>query len=686
MPIITKEEIRKEIGRLGLEVKSFKSFAELGIAGQGSRALENYFKQNKNDATIFRVRQGEEKQFVDHLRSLGLQGEVLHRSKKYAYTALMPLVAAQNDNNAKFIAGDPTLKAVEEFQGEGARVLTQPNVYYLSMDGAFRSDKLDVGGHGDLILLMVRQKDELAKMLRDEMVWHHNQGDDLGNQFSNQAMSYLVQTGQTPFSALMTAQEIYFEGGAQEARGQLEEAWTKVEEIIAEASSTKLEPLKQRDLMIKAMEQYQATVFKPAQEQDIIIRQKAGGHVADVGGQAKFIEQSHFTKNVQIQDSTGATHTFDQKIFLAIMQRDFNTNNFCLDPLAIAANRDPQIKRAYHDFLKFAQENRADREAVKKTIKKRREVEKFAVERLNEIGVDEWDARCQLLERLMFAVAPLPCEVKGSGAGQYIKLNLMAQDVSTYEAMLSLTDVTALDVDLEKLAEVFKAAKGSAAEKANAKNSGLKAAGIRLARTPGLERVKNLAIIRIGVKDFTQAKDEFGQVNDRLNEVVGNFFVQDITMLKQQARTGQLWATEAQSNGVIKANTARVYRELCEDIEERGEPTLSKQPKDLAEAKAAVLKALAELGGKKNEKQGSGQSLETDNAFYRVKLAFMHLIRLKVFPGEDNVFLYKWSRAFESNGEKLTQPQLMLSAFQVMQSNGEISTKEFSDSVRRLKT
>ncbi|MDV7402009.1 hypothetical protein RZS08_61880, partial [Arthrospira platensis SPKY1] len=70
------------------------------------------------------------------------------------------------------------------------------------------------------------------------------------------------------------------------------------------------------------------------------ISQKSGGHLINVAGEARFAEQSNYTGRVTLRNSQGEEFTFDRPVFLAVIQRDFNTNNFSVDPLAIAANRD----------------------------------------------------------------------------------------------------------------------------------------------------------------------------------------------------------------------------------------------------------------------------------------------------------------------------------------------------------
>jgi mannose-1-phosphate guanylyltransferase len=643
LDVAQKDALQAELAKRGVDVSRFASVAEIGIAGQGSRILRDYFRQNKMDTPVFEVQ--DVGGFKEYLHKHGVANVILadnHAGK--IYTGLTMLMVARYPG-AVWIGGIPTVDALERLLGKGL-IMTQEVVHYLNPDGSFQEDAVDVGGHGYLIRTVSNDPVLMMRLLENHSVWHHIQGDDLGNEFNTGAMAWMIETGQTPFSPLVTPQEIRFKdnfvdaaravqaGQAVKINGQavetvsgqtitdhagrvyaaseeisrLETARDEVEKLVQVASALKQDKVAQRDAMIAAMEAFYEKIYKPTQALNIEIEgkakplievtQKAGGHLLEVAGGARFVENSNYTKNIEVTDSKGKKTKLPLSVFLAIIQRDFNTNNFSLDPLAVAANRDNKIKALYHEFMEFAQAHQGQEDVI---MAKRHQVEVAAAARINEIGRAEWAYRSQAVERLMLAVFPLPCEQKKDAQGRpFLKLNMMAQDVASFEAMMALSPVTAESYKLKDLDRIFAQAgtQSTPVEIARVKNEVLKSLGINLAAVPALAQVPRFKPLMVNLMDFTQAKNDFTQVNDRLQSVVGDYFNVTIGDLQRQALTGIWWANNAERLGLIGEKAAKYFVETAQEIAAYGQTlkiATSREEREEYVQKLELLHAIREL-------------------------------------------------------------------------------------------
>ncbi|MBN1594622.1 hypothetical protein JW933_01720, partial [candidate division FCPU426 bacterium] len=652
---LTKKDLQEDFARRNVDLSLYRTMAEIGIAGQGSRILADYFHQNKIDANIFEVAPDKVAAFRKYLAKQGLPKDAVKKIGRYYFVNLMTLMAARNPE-ALWIGGQQTAASLENMLGQGRKLLTQTLVHYLNPDGTFQENAVDVGGHAFLLAAVLQDANSLADMIEQGLIWEHIQGDDLGNEFNSSAMAYLLRMGRTPFSPLVTPQDIQpvnrilevqralatgktvllGEQRVVSVRGQkvrlddnseldaaaieadVRSRWNEVQDLITRAGAASGPA--QLDLIIAAMQKFNETIEVPCQALEMQMgplkmrlvdyTQNSGGHLISVAGGARFAEQSHYTQEVILTDSSGKSFTFPRNVFLAVMQRDFNTNHFSLDPIAMAANRDRRIKELYHAFLISAQTGQLNEAEL---LTARQDLEKAVAERIREIGNTEWTYRGYMLERLLLTVAPVPCEQKGKGENAYLKLNMMAQDAASFEAMLAESPVTADQITLAQLNAVLQAASSeeSFGAKNAAKTKSLRQQGIQLAPVAELAALPRFIPIRVDVNDSTQAKNNFDQVVSRLNSVVGDYFVTEQTPLQRQASTGMAWAQWAGKH-LLSQRAADAFTDLCEEIVDTSEAQL----------------------------QTSGADKQQE---FAKKVDFLHLIRKLIDAGNDAA-LYHWGQ------------------------------------------
>jgi len=270
---------------------------------------------------------------------------------------------------------------------------------------------------------------------------------------------------------------------------------------------------------------------------------------------------------------------------------------------------------------------------MKTIIEAREAAETYAEGIIREISHEEWEARTLLLERLMMGVLPPPVELKGKGDNAYVKLNMMAQDVSSFEAMLALTSITAEDIDLENVDHVIceAAEKSSHSERAEAKNGKFKnREGVPLdfASVDGIvaERVK---IIQVPETHFTQVKttenypDFIAIVNKNFENERGTEPFVPIRGTQIQGVNLQEWATRSEEYGLIGGHTGTKLRHLGKMIANYGD-TL---PGD--------------------------EFLDVAKGAYSNAVTLMHRIRQLIFE-EEHGKLFTWSLRCEALGDRLT--------------------------------
>lgn len=670
--------------QIGMSLKDYLSLfnvtAEIGVAGEGTRALENHFRLNKLFGRMVRVKKGCEAGVVEFFRSMGFKHFQLVRFGEYYYIGISHIILARNPGSV-IIAGMPTIEPSEEWVMDikkDVAVKTQDVASILRLDGTFKEGELGIAGHGRLIICMMESQESIAAMIENGNIWRHVQGEDFGNILVGQIMARAVKRGEAPMVALTTPQRIFFESnlvkitawfntgktmtlnGKQVVKivgdqivfeddsvidvsrilGQLQEALEQIEKLNRMAEGRFGQA--QRDTWIHAMQIYQDDIFDVVNkglrfeaghaDSDKItlftIMVNAGGHLLEGAGVNMFVEQSNYSKKVTMKDGAGQSHVFDLGVFLAVIPKNFNTNNFCLDPLAVAANRDRRIKEAYHDYLRFASRHKEDMAAV---LAKRKETESFAVNIIREMPRTEWEARTMLVERLMISILPPPVELKGKGESSYVKLNMMAQDVASFESMLALTQVTADDVVINNINEVIQAASGGAtySARADAKN------GLFLSRqgkplnfsTVSGVTGQPIMIIQVPETCFTQVKtseqyaDFVGIVNRVFVEEGRGELFEPMGATQTQGANLQEWASMACEYRFIGSHVAYKLKEIGELIAENGDI--------LADAPEASQRSYAET------------------------IELMQRLRDLVYK-EDYAAIFAWSKRCESLGNSLT--------------------------------
>ncbi|MBN1594706.1 hypothetical protein JW933_02160, partial [candidate division FCPU426 bacterium] len=325
---------------------------------------------------------------------------------------------------------------------------------------------------------------------------------------------------------------------------------------------------------------------------------------------------------------------FPLSTFLAIIPKYFNTNNFVLDPLAVAANRNISIKAIYHEFLQFAFQNRHDEAAV---LQKRRQAEQSASRILASIPQAEWQARNQILERLLTSVFPFPVEKKKDEDGNYyIKINMMAQDVAAFEARLALSDILAEDVDLRNLDAVLKEAAefDNHSARAQAKSGKIRKEDgslleIKTSAALAAAAIQPVQVLQVPEEFFTQVKESpdyqrFVRIANKVLQEEGlPELLEPKELVQTQGANLMEWANKMKAYGLIGVHTVRLLREAGDMIIQNGEVYQDEN------APPRVREQYARL------------------------VEFMHVLRQRVFAG-DYAALYRWGQWCENEGEYLT--------------------------------
>lgn len=658
----------------------FNVTVEVGVAGEGTRALENHFRLNKLFGRMVRVKKGREAGVLEFFRSMGFKHFQLVRLGEYYYIGVSNIILARNPGSA-IIAGIPTIEPSEEWimdVKKDVTIKTQDVVNTLRLDGTFKEEDISIAGHGRLLMSMIESQESIAAMIENGNIWRHVQGDDFGNILAAQIMARAVKMGETPMVALTTPQRIFFESNMVKITSwfksgktitlngkrvigitdnqivfeggsiidvslslrQLQEALARIDELKRVAE--KQVDHAQRDTWIHAMQFYQDKIFDVANK-DLrfeagqadsdktalfTIMVNTGGHLLQGAGVNMFVEQSNYSKEVIMKDGVGQSHKFDLGVFMAIIPKNFNTNNFCLDPLAITANRDRRIKEAYHNYMRFASEHKENMAAV---LAERKKTESFALKIMREMTRTEWEARTMAVERLMISMLPPPVELKGKGESAYIKLNMMAQDVASFESMLALTQVTADDVVIDNLNEVIQTVSGGATHsvRADAKN------GLFLDRqgkpldfsTVSGVTGQRIMVIQVPETYFTQVKtseqyaDFVGIVNRVFVEEGRGELFEPMGVTQTQGANLQEWAGRAYEYGIIGSHVAYKLKEIGELIAENGDI--------LADAPEASQRSYAKT------------------------IELMHRLRNLVYK-EDHAAIFIWNKQCESLSDSLT--------------------------------
>ena len=636
------ETMKTEAKQIGVSLddylKMFDYDLEIGIAGSASRLLENHFRVNKMQGYNIRVKKGMEKKAVKFFVDQGFNYFKLWRQGDYAYIGITHYVLASYPKKAIIIAGMETMDPSEEWLGEikGYKIFTQRIVQEMNMDGTLKK-KLALGGHGDVTGRMLEAKNEIARMLRQGKNWVRQQGDDVGNYINHILMTHDIKLGYTPMSILTTRQNINLEceeslgkiqaqldkgktvtiqgrkvtginkyqiefeqGAAIDIKAKVKKLENELNEIEnMQEQAAKLTGPAQRDKWIEFMQYYEQIVYNPVNKLvfksggdevkliNIIIGK--GGELLEISGKNSFVEESTLPDTLTMRHSENDEIKIPKDVFLATIPRNFNTNCFSLDPLAVAANRDKDIKKIYLAFLKFAHDNRNDIEAV---LHARRNAELKAADIIDHILDKEWQARCLLIERFSMTAYPLPVEEKEDPKGKkYLRINSMAQDVSRFEAEMVLSGITAQDLNLNAIEAAVKeiAAAENEAEKAKIKNEYFKKADGRLfLETAKVLRDLNIPInkiIDVPKEDFSQAKksEDWAKavelMNKKLIEQSYEPFFEINPITKMQGTNQGQWLAGMFKHGVMGSNTARKLREMATLIAEHGE-TLSNQKID----------------------------------------------------------------------------------------------------------
>ncbi|MCX5782549.1 MAG: DUF1542 domain-containing protein, partial [Elusimicrobia bacterium] len=350
----------------------------------------------------------------------------------------------------------------------------------------------------------------------------------------------------------------------------------KIAELAAEKQGDA-----QRGLWIKALEVFRDGVSGFLNKHKIFsVKKNEGGMLLVVDGQLVFIEKSQLQKEIEIKgkDEAGAlvSGKFSVDDFLCIIAQNFNTNTFCLQRMAALANRSQKAKVLYHEYLKEVQGKSAE-EALALEQEYREKISEIT----NSISPEEWISRTLALVLLMYIVYSQPTESKQG----FTKLNMMAQNVAYFEAMLALTNVTAEDINIDQLIGIGEQLEKitDLDEREKQKNKLLKGLGLNLRTAAGLENVKRLSLIQ--VKKFSQYKDP-DQINQVIEQLAGLYsdekFVDTTkTELQIEAVNGIIQTKNKITSGLLSEKEGNVYIQILNKLVEG---STDKEYKELFEA------------------------------------------------------------------------------------------------------
>lgn len=446
-----KVEIGTQFIQKGITGKKFEKLAAslrswIAAGGESSRILQNHFGINKIIGPMIRVKQGREKDVARLFNQAGIK-DTLWNDGEYSYAPVGQLVLAAH-RDSHFVLGNATIDRVSD------RHMPSDVVNRLNPDGTLASG-ITQGGHGRIIAAVSMRKDIVQQMLAKGKILHYVAGDNLSNEFDGAAMARELLTGGSPMAILTKQQQVRFEGRLGEVRElclqgkdvrvggrrvvsvdeggviafeggsevnfrrELEEAFEAVRRDVSEAARTfphEAQATKFRDRLIEISLRYKNEVFdrvsdeisfqvdgQEKEEPLFKIISRGGGAVLLIQGQPVFVEDDQFAGTVTMRHSTIGDVRLPFAVIWTVMLGNFNTNDFVLDPLAIAANRSAAVKKMYHEFLRFARENDADPDAVDAV---RHRAERAAAAVLERISPDDWQGRSVLIEQLMFALFP----------------------------------------------------------------------------------------------------------------------------------------------------------------------------------------------------------------------------------------------------------------------------------------
>ena len=504
---------------------------------------------------------------------------------------------------------------------------------------------LGVGGHGTGIQRGVQEKDTLRDMILAGETYCNQQGDDSGDKeringdlraflikqgFSSmvvatkkQVVEYKYEASQPvvtrllsegkevklkvenePERKILRTEERVVEGAKHlvaisdtgeeiDLTQMAMDKFKPVNDILDEAANISIDSeenrKEQKFKIVEAGEEFlkfkkwlDKIEFIPAGEKPVKVFKadwQQGGQLAafDDARLWSFAEKSQLKGSVKLKNRKGKEVEFSSDDLYALA-RYFNTNNFDVDPVAFVANRIASVKKAYHNWLIFAAVNR--NEDPLSVLKERQKLEEFTAGEMDNITTEQWNDRCEAVATLMNMSFPLPTETKKGAT----KPNLMAQDVSQFEATLSLTDINGERLDIAQLEamrdDILK--ETDQARRDNIKNNLLSKMGIGFAIPSSLKGVRPLGIIQVPGTDFTQFKEpEQGpEVVRQLNEIFeDNLFDPETLSWKTTASIGIKWAQQEAERGLIQPDLAQAFEKLCTDLQSK--PAINqKDPND----------------------------------------------------------------------------------------------------------
>ncbi len=606
--------------------------------GMATRIAKVHFNQNKLFGLMLRIKMGQEQKALEYFKTKGFDQFELEYFGDYAYIAITPLVLSMNPQATIVMGGLATIVPLESwFGGYAARTSlleTQDTLHPLTTEGEIMTDTLINGGHGRIITGFFSNKDKIAELLDEGYVLRYNQADDKGDRTLGHLMSRLLKLGQAAMAVISTPQAVSIKFNIKEIQDALKQGEKitykghAVKAVSDEAlelvngDKVALQPIKaglqqaldrtnalkaeaeqltgpaQRDKRIDAMKYYKEHIYdklseyllKNSKDKAVILIEakfNQGGEIVDVDNQSNFYEKSEYIQedgdNIY-RDSHGQKHAFPLPVVLAVDFKDFNSNNLSLDLLAFMAVMDHKAKDAYFDFLRASAQVLSESEL----LARRQQAEKEVAAIAKNMDTDVWEARLQVFERLMFALAAPPIEIKEGN----VNLNMMAQNVSRLAAQIGLSDITMENIDIRNVEQVLNAAASretftAQAAYKNGQFKNLEGQTLSFARSSRLDGVpvKTLAQIRGRNDQASQVKgstdfDPFAhQINESLMAMGESPFLAEteigegrvVNMELNQRQAVNLWEwMHKEGKDIVTPNVKRVLERMLGLIARHG--------------------------------------------------------------------------------------------------------------------
>ena len=574
--------------------------AVVPMAGDGSRM--HLFNMNKLFGPIIPVLKGQEKALAAYFSSLGIENALWMDDQGRAFVSVGLLVLSRNPG-AIAVGGLPTVRELEGFF-KGNPFPVQDVVLTLKDGKPDLSATPMVGGHGRTFQVGGLSLESVRALVGSGRVARHNQGDDLGDRKNETGavLAWQVARGVTPMSVLALAQivkanaadlqgyidvgkevtidgkkvksfidgvAVFENGSTEDILASFKAGSDRVNAIAAEAGSLKGSARKQK--LMEAIVAYRAlmalaksrtfVVGTDAPALIVAVTTMAGGVLLDFENETTFMESSQHPDQITLRYKVGEA---DQEFictkaeYWATSPRNFNTNNFALDPLAVAANRSKAAKQLYHLFLVYAAQNAANPAVV---LASRKEFEGKIKKILDGISPAEWAARSLALERLQIVVQGVPCENKKG----VIKINMMAQNMASFESLLALSGVTAEDINLSQLNKKLAALLAATAED---RNKLLQELGLSMGKAAGITN-QRIVVVVVDPFAFTQLKEseDIGSLAATADVILGKDYFDPAlayNLPDLQAANGIWWAREqALPMGIISLKTSDAFTRIC---------------------------------------------------------------------------------------------------------------------------